>query len=125
MREEVIKGWSSLKEKINQVKFSPQDKAVWKFLENSKTARFSIHALRSYNFSELEQLRKDIETERQSSLDDYENDLLCDYWMAWSNLNNLILDWISLKSTVGYYKEVIEKLLPESLSFDEIWKLLD
>ena len=99
LREEVLKVWSSCKEKLTAVRLSPQDKEAYEFLENSKTGFFSIHSR-----IPLEQSEKEVEAEQKkvSSLDP-ENEMLLNYYFCWSSLASLILEWISSRRLIDSY----------------------
>jgi len=116
LREEVIRGWSSLKEKINQVKFSPQDKKVIEYLDKCGLSYFYSNLVKN---EDLDWQEKKFEAVRDklSNLDVKNEEILSDYWNLACTFTHLILDWIKLKKDyknyITWYWQLKEKYEPE------------
>jgi len=102
LREEALKSWQGLREKLKTILLTPQEKKLYLSLQKCRTNSFMTPLVKG----SLDDLEKEINLEREylssGQFDCFKNEILMDYIFALQLHSNTILDWINLKR--DYYK---------------------
>ena len=118
LREELVSSWRELKNQLQKVCLSPQEKEYFSQLASSKTLNFSCSKNKN---ADLDELEREIRQERESENPDIDNNLLFNLDFGCFQHSETILDWIRLKRMENYHRRRLEQIIKdEDVTIEEV-----